>query len=58
MKKIIFTIGGMSCAACSSRIEKVLNKKAGIISAEVSLNTEKATVLFAICFTKYTFCKI
>lgn len=46
MKKIIFTIGGMSCAACSSRIEKVLNKKAGIISAEVSLNTEKATVLF------------
>src|SRR5699024_5619491 len=36
-------ITGMSCAACSSRVEKVLNKMDGV-EAQVNLTTEKATV--------------
>ena len=46
MKKLVFNIGGMSCAACSARIEKVLSKKEGVISIAVSLPSEKGTLLF------------
>ena len=35
---------GMTCAACSSRIEKVLNKQPGIKQATVNLTTENAMV--------------
>lgn len=35
---------GMTCAACSSRIEKVLNKMPGVSSASVNLASETATV--------------
>lgn len=37
-------ITGMTCAACSNRIEKVLNKTDGIKSATVNLTTENAMV--------------
>jgi Cu+-exporting ATPase len=37
-----FAIGGMHCAACSSRIEKVVGNLPGIVSAEVNLATETA----------------
>ena len=36
-------ITGMTCAACSTRVEKVLNKMDGV-EAQVNLTTEKATV--------------
>ncbi|MFC4024534.1 heavy metal translocating P-type ATPase [Oceanobacillus longus] len=36
-------VTGMTCAACSNRIEKVLNKMDGV-EAQVNLTTEKATV--------------
>lgn len=39
-----FTVTGMTCAACSARIEKVLNKKEGIAAANVNLATEHATI--------------
>lgn len=39
-----FTVTGMTCAACSARIEKVLNKKQGIAAATVNLATEHATI--------------
>lgn len=38
-------VTGMTCAACSTRIEKVLNKMDGV-EAQVNLTTEKATVEF------------
>ena len=41
-----FTITGMTCAACSSRIEKVLNKMDGVASANVNLALETATVMY------------
>ncbi|MGS0644129.1 heavy metal translocating P-type ATPase [Staphylococcus hominis] len=35
---------GMTCAACSNRIEKVLNKTTGVKQATVNLTTEQATI--------------
>ena len=42
--KVTLDIGGMSCAACSAAIDKVLNAQNGIKSASVNLTTEKAVV--------------
>jgi Cu+-exporting ATPase len=41
----ILEIRGMTCAVCSARIEKVLNKKDGVTAA-VNLAAEKARVEF------------
>lgn len=45
-EKIELDIGGMTCAACSSRIEKVLNRQEGIKQANVNLAMERATVTY------------
>jgi Cu+-exporting ATPase len=37
-------ISGMTCASCSARVEKALNKVAGVLDAGVNLATEQATV--------------
>lgn len=42
-KKTTLDITGMTCAACSNRIEKKLNKLDDV-NAQVNLTTEKATV--------------
>jgi Cu+-exporting ATPase len=39
-------IGGMTCAACSQRIEKTLSSLAGVERASVNLATEQATVVY------------
>lgn len=39
-----FPVLGMSCAGCSARVEKTLNKQPGIISASVNLAAAMATV--------------
>lgn len=39
-----FDIGGMHCAACSSRIERVLNQLPGVEQASVNLATTRAKV--------------
>jgi P-type Cu+ transporter len=43
-EKAELDITGMTCAACSIRIEKGLNKTEGVSSANVNLALEKATV--------------
>jgi len=35
---------GMTCASCSTRVEKALNKVPGVLEASVNLATEQATV--------------
>jgi Cu+-exporting ATPase len=40
-------IGGMTCANCSARVERALNKLPGVIEANVNLATERASVRFA-----------
>ena len=37
-------IGGMSCASCTGRIEKVLSRLPGVLSARVNLAAERAYV--------------
>ncbi|MEB7745549.1 heavy metal translocating P-type ATPase [Staphylococcus equorum] len=37
---------GMTCAACSNRIEKVLNRDASVEHANVNLTTENATIAY------------
>lgn len=39
-----FDISGMTCAACSARLEKVLKKTPGIVDARVNLALERADV--------------
>lgn len=46
MQKAEFDITGMTCAACSARIEKGLKKMDGVVAANVNLALEKATVEF------------
>ncbi|MBS4219384.1 copper-translocating P-type ATPase [Bacillus sp. FJAT-49711] len=41
-----FQITGMTCAACSNRIEKGLNKLEGVKEANVNLALEKANILY------------
>lgn len=45
-QKAEFDITGMTCAACSTRIEKGLNKIEGVAIANVNLALEKATIEF------------
>lgn len=45
-EKAEFDVRGMTCAACSGRIEKTLNKMDGIERATVNLATESATVTY------------
>lgn len=46
LEKKELRIGGMTCAACSARVEKLLNRLPGVTSANVNLATEKATIEF------------
>ena len=44
MNKETIKIGGMTCAACSQRVEKAIAKLEGIEKVSVNLATEKATL--------------
>ena len=44
VEKTTFIVGGMSCASCVANIENTLAKIPGVISANVNLASEKATV--------------
>lgn len=46
MKKETIKVNGMSCAACSARVEKVIEKMQGVSEASVNLATGKATLIF------------
>jgi len=39
-------VGGMTCAACAARIEKVLGRVEGVASAAVNFGTSEATVAY------------
>jgi Cu+-exporting ATPase len=43
-KKSIFPVGGMTCASCVGHVEEALREVPGVISANVNLASEKATV--------------
>lgn len=39
-----FIVEGMTCAACSSAVERVLNKKDAVSNASVNLTTKKLVI--------------
>ncbi len=46
-KNVSLNIGGMTCAACVSHVEKALREVDGVESSAVNLATERATVQYA-----------
>lgn len=45
-KRVILPVEGMSCASCSSTVEKVVSKLSGVEKASVNLATEKLDVTY------------
>ncbi|MDA0987873.1 MAG: heavy metal translocating P-type ATPase [Chloroflexi bacterium] len=45
-KKIVLPVEGMTCASCVSHVEGALKEVSGVLSANVNLATEQATVEF------------
>ncbi|MFW5775490.1 MAG: heavy metal translocating P-type ATPase, partial [Chitinivibrionales bacterium] len=43
-KKVTFAVSGMHCASCAMNIEKSLQQKSGVDSAQVNFGAERATV--------------
>ncbi len=43
-EEVVLDIGGMTCAACVSHVEKALQGTDGVLSASVNLASERATV--------------
>jgi cation-transporting ATPase V/Cu+-exporting ATPase len=44
--QIEFEVSGMTCGSCSARVEKILNRQAGVANAVVNLATERASVAY------------
>ena len=44
MKKVLLKIDGMTCSACSSGLEKYLNRQKGIKTASVNLIMNNASI--------------
>ena len=44
MKRIILSIDGMTCSACSNGLEKYLNKQNGVYNASVNLVMANTTI--------------
>ena len=43
-QQLAFRVEGMTCAACASRVERVIKRMPGVVEANVNLATEKASV--------------
>ncbi|WP_308283324.1 heavy-metal-associated domain-containing protein [Pseudonocardia nigra] len=39
VQRVDFTVEGMMCASCAMRVQKALNKQAGVTAAEVNFGT-------------------
>ena len=46
MRTEVYDIEGMSCAACSSAVERVTRKLEGVESSDVNLTTNKMTITY------------
>lgn len=46
MKTEVYNVDGMSCAACSSAVERVTRKLSGVESSDVNLTTNRMTITY------------
>lgn len=46
MEKVTFLVQGMTCGSCVSHIERALKNAEGVLTAQVNLATERATVKY------------
>jgi Cu+-exporting ATPase len=46
VQTLTLPIKGMTCAACSTRLERVLGKVPGIVKSQVNLASEQANIDF------------
>jgi cation-transporting ATPase V len=44
--EVELAVSGMTCGSCSARVEKTLKRQDGVVSANVNLASERATVLY------------
>lgn len=49
MTEYIFSVSGMHCTGCSSRLEKWLNEYSGVAKASVNFETSTAIISFDSC---------
>ena len=54
MKKTTMKIVGMSCSACATRIERIVNKLDGVLQGTVNFTTEKLTLTLDADMISYT----
>jgi P-type Cu+ transporter len=45
-EQVVLSVGGMTCAACSSRVQRMLGKTPGVLDANVNLMMANATIAF------------
>ena len=45
-KEVVLLVDGMTCASCSSAVERVTKKLDGVISSEVNLTTNQARIVY------------
>ncbi len=45
-EQVVLSVGGMTCAACSSRVQRTLGKTPGVFDANVNLMMANATIAF------------
>lgn len=45
-EQVVLSVGGMTCAACSSRVQRTLGKTPGVLDANVNLMMANATIAF------------
>ena len=46
MKEEVYCIEGMTCAACSSAVERVTRRMEGVERSDVNLTTNKMTIVY------------
>lgn len=46
LERAVYAVEGMTCASCVARVEKALSSVEGVLSADVNLATERATVTY------------
>ncbi|NPV58145.1 MAG: copper-translocating P-type ATPase [Actinobacteria bacterium] len=46
LERAVYAVEGMTCASCVARVEKALSGVEGVLSADVNLATERATVTY------------